>query len=67
MIKIKLGAVLADRLITASKVADDTGISRTTLTALKRRNSKGIQFETLNTLCGYLNCEIGENLEYIPD
>ncbi len=49
-----LSVLLAERRLTLSRVAQDTGISRTTLTALTGRSAKGIQFDTLNTLCKYL-------------
>ena len=50
-----LAVLLAQRRLTISKVSQDTGISRTTLTALTGGRAKGIQFDTLNALCQYLN------------
>lgn len=55
MISTNLKILLAERNLTISKVCEDTGISRTTLTALCSNKSKGIQFDTLDTLCNYLN------------
>ena len=49
-----LSVLLAERRLTISKAAQDTGISRTTLTALTGRSARGIQFDTLNRLCQYL-------------
>jgi len=49
-----LSVLLAERRLTLTRVARDTGISRTTLTALTGRAAKGIQFDTLNRLCQYL-------------
>ena len=49
-----LSVLLAERRLTLSKVAQDTGLSRTTLTALTGRSAKGIQFDTLDRLCQYL-------------
>lgn len=49
-----LSILLAERRLTISKAAQDTGISRTTLTALTSRSARGIQFDTLNRLCQYL-------------
>lgn len=49
-----LSVLLAERRLTITRVARDTGISRTTLTALCARGAKGVQFDTLNTLCQYL-------------
>ena len=44
-----LSILLAERRLTISKAAQDTGISRTTLTALTSRSARGIQFDTLFT------------------
>lgn len=54
MLKCNLAVLLAERKLKISKVAADTGISRTTLTALSSNQSQGIQFDTLNTLCSHL-------------
>ncbi len=55
MIKCNLAILLAERNIKISEVSKRTGISRTTLTALAQNQSKGIQFDTFDTLCSYLN------------
>lgn len=55
MIFCNLKVLLAQRNITISKMSEDTHISRTTLTSLCTNKSGGIQFDTLDTICGYLN------------
>lgn len=55
MVKCNLSVLLAEKRLTISKVSKDTGLSRTTLTALSTGSSSGIQFDTLDTLCTYLN------------
>ena len=61
-----LSVLLAERRLTLSKVSEDTHISRTTLTALTGRSAKGVQFDTLNTLCQYLRVTPGELFLYRP-
>ncbi|MGY3750992.1 helix-turn-helix domain-containing protein [Vagococcus acidifermentans] len=51
MIKIKLREILDNKRITITQLHDLTGISRSTLTLLANNESKGIQFETLDSLC----------------
>lgn len=51
MIKCNLAVLLAERGLKLTTVSNDTGISRTTLTALANNKNSGIQFDTLNTLC----------------
>lgn len=69
MIKCNLAVLLAERNIKISELSKRTGISRTTLTALAQNHSKGIQFDTFDTLCSYLKIYpnelfIQEVLEY---
>lgn len=66
MIKCNLPVLLAERGLKITKVSIDTGISRTTLTSLNNNYSQGIQFDTLNKLCGYLKVLPGELFLYIP-
>jgi len=64
MIVNKFSLLLAERLLKVSDVSRDTGISRTTLTALYYRKNAGIQFDTLDRLCKYFNCNIEEIIFY---
>lgn len=69
MIKCNLAVLLAERNMKISELSKRTGISRTTLTALAQNQSKGIQFDTFDTLCNYLKITpndlfIQERFEY---
>ena len=66
MIRCNLAVLLAERQLRISRIAKDTGISRTTLTMLYGNASQGIQFETLDTLCRYLKVEPKDILLYCP-
>lgn len=66
MIRCNLALLLAERNLSLTKVAHQTGISRTTLTALEQNKSKGIQFPTINTLCTYLKVAPNDLLSFIP-
>ena len=66
MIKCNLSVLLAERNLKITKVSNDTGISRTTLTALNNNSSQGVQFETLNKLCNYLNITPDKLFLYTP-
>ena len=61
-----LSVLLAERRLTISRVSADTGISRTTLTALSGRAARGIQFDTMNALCQYLRVTPNELFLYRP-
>lgn len=62
MIKCNLAVILAERNMKISQLAEETRISRTTLTALAYNHGKGIQYDTLDTLCEYLDISPGQLL-----
>ena len=66
MIHCNLNVLLAQRNLKISDVHKDTGISRTTLTSLAYGHAKGIQFDTLSTLCDYLHVDASELLSDQP-
>ena len=66
MIKNNFNTLMAERQLKITRVSNDTGISRTTLTALSQEMSKGVQLDTLNTLCTYFNITPGEFFDYLP-
>lgn len=66
MLKTNLSILLAQRDLRITKVAEDTGISRTTLTALSSNSSQGIQFDTLNKLCTYLQTTPEQFFSFVP-
>ena len=58
-----LRVILAEKELSITDVSKATGISRTTLNSLFYKRAKGIQFQTLEILCNFLNCEVGELFE----
>ena len=66
MVICNLDALLRERHLKISKVAADTRISRTTLTALCNNAGKGIQFDTANTLCIYLGIGMEQLFTTLP-
>ncbi len=59
MIKCNLAVLMAERKMSIQDVADKTGLSRTTISALVNENGKGIQFDTLDALCELLGVSPG--------
>ena len=58
MIYSKLSELMKREELTITKLANDTNISRTTLTSLFHNTGNGIQFDTINILCDYFGVEI---------
>lgn len=55
--------LLAKKMLKISDVAEGTGLSRNTIRALYYETAKGIQFQTLEVLCKFLCCEVGDLFE----
>lgn len=66
MIRCNLSILLAEQKLKITKVSNDTGISRTTLTALANNYGQGIQFDTINKLCIYLKVGPEQLLSFVP-
>lgn len=65
MIKSNLPILMAQNgCRSISKVSKTTGISRTTLTAIYYGTCKGVQYDTLDKLCAFFDCQIGDILVY---
>lgn len=66
MIFCNLAVILAQKQTKITEVSRNTNISRTTLTSLSKGDSKGVQFDTINTLCRYLEITPTDFFEYSP-
>jgi putative transcriptional regulator len=64
-IKVHLSKLLGERKLRASEVARKTGINKNTLSALYNENVSGIKFDTLEKLCKFLGCVVGDLVEYV--
>lgn len=64
MIKCQLYKLIHEHYVKISDISKATGISRTTLSALNWDKGKGVQFDTLDKLCRYFNCDISDLLVY---
>ena len=62
MIEIRVDELLEQQGRTFYWLAKETGISHTTLWRLKKGRAQGINFETLEKICGKLNCQPGDVL-----
>ena len=63
MVKCNLSGLMGVKKLKISQVVRDTGINRSTVTRLYHETTTRIDFETLELLCNYLGCEVGDLLE----
>lgn len=64
LINNKFSMIVGARRLKISDISRETGLSRTTLTQLYYDRCKYITFETLDKLCEYLKCGIGDIIEH---
>jgi len=63
MIKCHLSRIMGEKKLKISDVAKEISVNRGTITRLYQETAIRVEFEVLEKLCIYLNCEIGELLE----
>ena len=66
-IKIRLNVMLAERNVKSKDLAEHVGITEANLSLLKQGKVKGVRFDTLERICGYLDCQPGDLLRYEKD
>lgn len=66
MIKNNLNVLLAERDYTATDLHEGTGISKTTLTSLVNNTGKGVQMDTIDKICNFLDVDVSEFFIYSP-
>jgi putative transcriptional regulator len=67
MIKCHLSTLLGAKKLKIDDVVRDTGINRSTVNRLFHETNNRIDFDTLEKICVYLDCSVGELLEVQPD
>jgi putative transcriptional regulator len=61
-VRIHLDAILADRGMTLTQLAEQVGITLVNLSVLKNGRAKAIRFSTLTGICRALECQPGDIL-----
>lgn len=55
------------RKLTYEVISSETGLSKGVLVRLMNSEFERVEVPTLNSLCHYFACGIGDLLEYVPD
>ena len=63
MIKCNLSKLMGEQKVNIQTVHEETGLNRTTISNLYHEKVSRIDFSTIDKLCVYFNCEVGELLE----
>ena len=62
-IKVYLSDVLKERGMTAKELCAKVGITEANLSILRSGKAKGVRFHTLNRICYFLDCDVGDILK----
>lgn len=63
-IKICLEDVLKARGMTSKELCAKVGITEANLSILRSGKAKGVRFGTLNRICYFLECNVGDILQF---
>ena len=63
-IKSCLDDVLRARGMTAKELCQKVGITEANLSILRSGKAKGVRFGTINRICYYLECDVGDILKF---
>ena len=63
-IRVHLEDILKQRGMTSKELSVLVGITEANLSILRSGKPKGIRFSTVNRICYYLQCDIGDILKF---
>lgn len=63
-IKVYLEDVLRQRNMTSKELCVLVGITEANLSILRSGRAKGVRFGTINRICYYLQCDVGDILKF---
>lgn len=66
-ITVKLDDMLYARRMTLTELSEKVDITLANLSVLKTGKARAIRFSTLEAICGALQCQPGDLLEFSPE
>ncbi|MBQ4267584.1 MAG: helix-turn-helix domain-containing protein [Clostridia bacterium] len=63
-IKVYLEDVLKNKGMTSKELCSLIGITEANLSILRSGKAKGVRFGTINKICYYLECDVGDILKF---
>ena len=67
MIKIHLSKILGEKRMSQAELSRQTGIRPSTINDIYNEISERLNVEHLDRICEYLDCNINDLIEYIPN
>ena len=63
-IQVHLAEVLKVRGLTSKELCAKVGITEANLSILRSGKAKGVRFGTINRICYFLECDVGDILKF---
>ncbi len=63
-IYINLDEILKERGMTGKQLCEMVGITEANMSVLRSGKAKGVRFHTLNRICYFLDCDVGDILRF---
>ncbi len=63
-IRVHLEDVLKERGLTSKELCAKVGITEANLSILRSGKAKGVRFATINRICYFLKCDVGDILKF---
>ena len=63
-IESHLDELVRSRNMTAKELCQKVGITEANLSILRSGKAKGVRFHTINRICYYLQCDVGDILKF---
>lgn len=63
-IQVNLEEILKERGMTSKELCALVGITEANMSILRSGKAKGVRFNTINKICYYLNCDVGDILTF---
>lgn len=63
-IHVNLDELLKERGMTGKQLCEKVGITEANMSVLRSGKAKGVRFHTLNRICFFLQCDIGDILHF---
>lgn len=63
-ITVHLDEILKERGVTGKELCAKVGITEANLSILRSGKASGVRFHTINKICYYLNCDVGDILRF---
>ena len=63
-IRVHLEEVLKTRGMTSKELCAKVGITEANLSILRSGKARGVRFSTVNRICYYLGCNVGDILKF---